>query len=76
MVNNGNIVVHSGNIGLKNGKLLGRSTVMGVASWMVYFMENPHLKWMITGGGPISGNLHLGLFMKLSQKILEHQKIF
>ena len=24
--------------------------------WMVYFMENPNLKWMITGGTPILGN--------------------
>ena len=28
-------------------------------SWMVYFMENPNLKWMMTGGSPIAGNLHM-----------------
>ena len=27
--------------------------------WMVYFMENPNLKWMMTGGTPILGNLHI-----------------
>ena len=33
---------------------------MGVPnSWMVYFMENPNLKWMMTRGTPISGNLQL-----------------
>ena len=26
---------------------------------MVYFMENPNLKWMITGGNPTLGNLHM-----------------
>ena len=32
---------------------------MGVpTSWMVYFMENPNRKWMMTRGTPISGNLH------------------
>ena len=30
-------------------------------SWMVYFMENPKQEWMMTGGTPISGNLHMGL---------------
>ena len=29
-------------------------------SWMFYFRENLPLKWMMTGGGLISGNLHLG----------------
>ena len=29
------------------------------ARWMVYFMEKPNLKWMITGGSPISGNPHI-----------------
>ena len=23
--------------------------------WLVYVMENPNLKWMMTGGAPISG---------------------
>jgi len=32
-------------------------SINGVAQkWLVYFMENPKLKWMITGGIPISGN--------------------
>ena len=29
--------------------------------WMVYFMENPTGKWMITRGTPISGNPHMVL---------------
>ena len=29
------------------------------ARWMVYFMENPKITWMITRGSPILGNLHL-----------------
>jgi hypothetical protein len=33
---------------------------MGVPnSWMVYFMENPHLKWMMKWGTPILGNRHM-----------------
>ena len=31
----------------------------GTPKWLVYFMENPNLKWMITGGNPILGNLHI-----------------
>ena len=27
--------------------------------WMVYFMEHLKLKWMMTGGTPILGNLHM-----------------
>ena len=27
-------------------------------SWMVYFMENANLKWMMTGGPPSSGHPH------------------
>ena len=27
--------------------------------WMVFVRENPKLKWMRTGGSPISGNLHI-----------------
>jgi hypothetical protein len=42
------------------------SIVMGYPhySWMVYFMENPNLKWMRTGGSPISEKLHLGLWLQ------------
>ena len=29
---------------------------------MVFVRENPDLKWMITRGTPISGNLHVFLF--------------
>ena len=25
----------------------------------VYLMENPRIKWMMTGGTPISGNFHI-----------------
>ena len=28
--------------------------------WMVDFMENPYLKWMMTGGTPILGNHQMG----------------
>ena len=27
-------------------------------SWMVYFMENPKIKWRMTGDTPISANFH------------------
>ena len=27
---------------------------------MVFVRENPNLEWMMTGGTPISGNLHIG----------------
>ena len=33
-----------------------------VARWMVYFMENPNIKWMMTGGTPILGNLDISVF--------------
>ena len=37
---------------------MGVSIVMRVAQkWMVDFIENPDLKWMTTGGTPISGKL-------------------
>ena len=29
------------------------------AHWMVYFMENPNLKWMMNRGAPILGNHHM-----------------
>ena len=29
--------------------------------WLVYKMENPNPKWMMTGGTPVSGNLHMAL---------------
>ena len=32
---------------------------MGILKWMVYFMDNPINKWMMTGGTSISGNLHM-----------------
>ena len=32
--------------------------------WMVYFMEIPKVKWMITGGTPILGNLHIRVYLK------------
>ena len=32
---------------------------MGVHnSWMVYFMENPKIEWMMTGGTPFSFGNH------------------
>ena len=30
---------------------------------MVYFMENPHLKWMMPGGSPILGTPQVGVAM-------------
>ena len=41
--------------------LLIMSIVMGVlqARWLVYFMENPNPKWMITRGTPIYGKPHV-----------------
>ena len=40
-------------------------------SWMVHFMDNPSYKWMMTGGTPISGNLHI----TTQQNIHYHQPI-
>jgi hypothetical protein len=31
--------------------------------WVVYFMENPKIKWMRTGGTPILGNLHIYIYV-------------
>ena len=33
--------------------------VLPLDRWMVYFMEYTILKWMMVGGIPISGNLHI-----------------
>ena len=46
---------------------------MGVpqARWMVYFMENPKIKWMRTRGPPISGNLHLRKMAYFERKTAE-----
>ena len=30
-----------------------------LTKWMVSFMENPSLKWMMKWGGPILGNLQI-----------------
>ena len=39
---------------------MGVSIVMGVPQMVgFYFMENPNLKWILTGHTPISGNLHI-----------------
>ena len=32
-------------------------------SWMIYFMENPRITWMMTGGTPISGNPHIYIYV-------------
>jgi hypothetical protein len=39
--------------------LIQVSELLSFAQMYVYVMENPNLKWMLTGGTPISGNLHL-----------------
>jgi hypothetical protein len=40
---------------------IGVSIAMGIAQarWMVYFMENPNIKWMMYWGTPISRNLQI-----------------
>ena len=40
---------------------LGVSIVMGVPPNGWFIMEHPHLKWMRTGGTPVSGKLHFPL---------------
>ena len=46
-----------------------QDTDMGVPSmgnphsWMVYFMENPSYKRMMTGGSPILGNPHIYMYI-------------
>ena len=30
-----------------------------IPKWLVYFVDNPFWKWMITGAAPISGNLQI-----------------
>ena len=39
-----------------NNDMGGFQLVMGdpQARWMVHFMENPDLKWMMTGGTPMT----------------------
>ena len=38
---------------------MGLSINRGTQKWLVFVRDNPNLKWMITGGSPISGNLHV-----------------
>ena len=38
---------------------MGVSISMGAPKSLVYFMEEPDLKWMMTGGTPIDGNPHI-----------------
>ena len=37
-------------------------SINGTPKRKVYFMEHPNIKWMITRGTPISGNLHVVYF--------------
>ena len=39
--------------------------------WMVYFRENPKLKWMMTGGTPIFGKAPYDLNRDKFGKIME-----
>jgi len=34
-------------------------------SWMVGKMDHPNIKWMTTGGTPISGNRHIGIMISM-----------
>jgi hypothetical protein len=34
-------------------------------SWMVGKMDHPNIKWMTTGGTPISGNRHIGIMTSM-----------
>ena len=34
----------------------------GTLKWMVPLMENPNQKWMMTGGTPVLGNLHMDTY--------------
>lgn len=40
-----------------------RHVATPIARWMVFIVENPHLKWMITGGSPILGNPNMPSMM-------------
>ena len=46
---------------------MGVSIVMGVLhgapKWMGFVREHPKLKWMMTGGTPISGNLYMVVYL-------------
>ena len=39
------------------------------ARWMVYFMENLNLKWMMTRGTPILENHHMALSEHLGKTL-------
>ena len=46
-------------------------------NWLVYFMENPKIKWMMNRGTPILGNLHIyilpcGFLCKMRYPIHPH----
>ena len=53
------------------------SQVMGVpqARWMVFVRENSKLKWMMTGGTLIAGNLQIYTFLFLKDKGPRTQKL-
>jgi hypothetical protein len=37
-------------------------------------MENPNLKWMMTRGTPISGNLHIYIYQGWSMAMFDYQR--
>ena len=56
-----------GNLFSMKQTILGHPTYLGISlqyvlkcSWMVCFMENPNLQWMMTRGTLILGNLSMG----------------
>ena len=44
----------------------------GAPKWLVYFLENPNLKWMMTGGTPISGKPHIAQRVSWSSLFFLH----
>ena len=64
-----------------NEGLSSSSWGLPLAGWFinVYFMENPNLEWMRTGGSPILGNLHMvknGVVLIVSTLVLVKSENF
>ena len=43
--------------------------------WMVYFMEDPSYKWIMTGGTPVLGNHHVDFSAKNDVLLLQNERM-
>ena len=49
----------TGNVGSHSHLGVSQNRGTPIDRWLVYVVETPNLKWMMTGGSPVSGNPHM-----------------